>query len=261
MKTRGKNIQSIDFAIDGGIEIKIDTRKYGLLSVLIDEEDLTVFAENYWTITKPKRTFYVVRPSSSDRPTVGLHRLILGNPVGLIDHIDHNGLDNRRRNLRLANSSQSAANRRLPVDASSGFKGVTFVKKKNLYAVQLLKDGKHIHGGHFKNILLAAAKYNELAIVHHGEFACLNEFTDEQVDEINNPPKETRRISKNNKTGYIGVSFRSKGGFGKPYIATIYIGGKNKSLGVFADAKSAAEAYNEAAIKYHGEKAALNDIK
>ena len=56
-----------------------------------------------------------------------IHRLVMNTPKGMhIDHINGNGLDNRKENLRLCTPSQNAMNKRLRYDSSSGFKGVQY---------------------------------------------------------------------------------------------------------------------------------------
>jgi hypothetical protein len=94
-----------------------------------------------------------------------------------IDHINHNGLDNRRINLRFATIGQNNKNRKLSKVNTTGYRGVSIFKKKDggiLYKAAIFKDGKTYHGGYFKLAEDAAAKYNELALKFNGEFAGLN---------------------------------------------------------------------------------------
>jgi hypothetical protein len=94
----------------------------------------------------------------------------------------------------------------------------------------------------------------------------------EQVDHINGLPWDNRRCNlrivtnqqnscnrgkySTNKTGYKGVAIYKKGRF----TAQITLDGRKKHLGCFDTAEEAATIYNEAARKYHGEYAKLNDI-
>ncbi len=67
-----------------------------------------------------------------------------------------------------------------------------------------------------------------------------------------------QKINKNNKSGFKGVRLHKPSSL---YIAQIGINGKQKHIGYFKCPVEAAKAYNEAAIKYFGEFAQLNEIK
>lgn len=89
-----------------------------------------------------------------------------------IDHIDQNKTNNRISNLRSATVSQNGANRGLPINNSSGYKGVN--KKGNYWQVNIKYKGKQIHGGVFKDKHSAAKHYNAEMLRLFGEFAYLN---------------------------------------------------------------------------------------
>ena len=98
---------------------------------------------------------------------------------------------------------------------------------------------------------------------------------DKQVDHINHNTLDNRRsnlrvctnsqnqfnrrLSINTKTGYKGVSIANKRN--DRWWAYINVQGKRHYLGIFRDKKEAAHAYNQAALKYHGEFAVLNRVK
>ncbi|MEG7750695.1 HNH endonuclease, partial [Listeria monocytogenes] len=69
---------------------------------------------------------------SGEKPrAVYLHRQIMGEPSGFeVDHIDGNGLDNRRANLRVASKTQNVRNQRIRQDNTSSFKGVSWSKRR-----------------------------------------------------------------------------------------------------------------------------------
>lgn len=101
-----------------------------------------------------------------------IHRLITGAKKGFdVDHINGNGLDNRLKNLRICTRSQNAMNKN-DVNPKSGFKGVYW--GKNRWRVEICKDYKKYRVNGFKDLIEAAKKYDELAILLHGEFASLN---------------------------------------------------------------------------------------
>ena len=106
-----------------------------------------------------------------------MHRLITNAPKGLmVDHINHNGLDNRRKNLRLCTVSQNNRNRR-PItrpNKGSKYKGVTFDKKRNLFKAEIQHNKKKYFLGRFKSQIKAAQAYDKKARELFGEFAYLN---------------------------------------------------------------------------------------
>ena len=109
--------------------------------------------------------------------SIFMHRFILNPPKDIgIDHIDHNGLNNRRENLRLATPSQNQANsygKRF--GKYSKFKGVTF-NKIGGWQAQIGKNNKMIYLGCFSKEEDAARAYNKAAIKLFGEFAYLNKI-------------------------------------------------------------------------------------
>jgi len=259
MKKIGLQYKEIIYLTDG-VEIVIPSKKWGYLSLFIDKEDLERVLKVGWYVRKPKQVFYCFG-RGMDNKICSIHRFILNFPdCKIIDHKDRNGLNNRKSNLRLATASQNAANSIASSKKKVPWKGVSLIIKKNLYAVQLVKDGVIRTFGRFKNPLLAAARYNEVAIQYHGEFARLNEFTEEQKQIIANSPLEHTRIGRNNVTGFKGVSLDRKGSRTKRYISTIFHNGKNIHLGHFMTAEEAAIAYNQAAFKYKGLKETINKI-
>ena len=237
--------------LDDGVEIVLSTKKWGDLSIFIDAEDLDKVLSQGWYIRKPRHIFYCYSVGKGEK-LYSLHRFILNFPNHrIIDHKDGNGLNNRKSNLRLATPSQNGANSSPSSKKKVNWKGVSYLQKKKLYLVQAGKDGVVKNFGLFKNPLLAAARYNEIAIEYHGEFARLNEFTEEQKQIIANPPLEHTRIGNNNVTGFKGVSLNRKGRGLKKYISTIFHNGKNIHLGYFKDLEQAKITYLKAKEIYH----------
>ena len=105
-----------------------------------------------------------------------MHRLIIGDRLGIqVDHVNGDGLDNRRGNLRFATPQQNAANQRtMRSDNTSGFKGVTLHKQKGKWQAQLSVMGKNVFLGLFNDPRDAALAYNEAAKNAFGEFAAVN---------------------------------------------------------------------------------------
>jgi hypothetical protein len=104
-----------------------------------------------------------------------LHRLLTNPALGLqVDHKDGNRLNNRRENLRVCTCRENSGNAKLNARNTTGFRGVSFRKRDDIYIVQIRTKEKTMHGGSFKNPIDAAIRYNELAIEQFGEFARLN---------------------------------------------------------------------------------------
>ena len=91
-----------------------------------------------------------------------------------IDHINHNGLDNRRCNLRVATHSENMRNRKPQLGTSSKFKGVCWMKKVNKWQVSIRYNKVKLHLGLYSNEIKAAKAYDGVAKELHGEFARLN---------------------------------------------------------------------------------------
>lgn len=259
---------------DSGIQIPLNK---GYIAI-VDEDDAVLAAFN-WFVDKKKNTHYAKRNigSRSNHISMYLHRnvmeRVLGRPLAkgeVVDHINHNGLDNRRSNVRLATQSQNMANQYLSDRNKSGFKGVRWDSDRQRWATSIGVNGEVVHLGRFTSLHAAIVAYNEAATQYFGEYAVLNVIPSD-LDEAayrptlrpqkprSKPPKSTSRkgLQKNNKSGFKGVSWR---GSSQKWAASISINGKQKHLGVFTDIRKAAQAYNDAAIAYLGEQAILNEI-
>src|SRR3546814_3106867 len=98
-----------------------------------------------------------------------MHRLIMNAPRGVeVDHINGNGLDNRRENLRLASTSQNQMNRKRTRSAC-GFKGVTFNKGCGKWQAQIKRAGKNIYLGLHETPERASAAYKGAAKILFGD--------------------------------------------------------------------------------------------
>jgi len=119
------------------------------------------------------RAVYAARKARAGEPgtVILMHRSIIGAPDDLqVDHLDGNGLNNRRSNLRLATPEQNQWNRRRPVTNKSGVKGVYWNKARRLWHARITVDGRRHHLGEFPNIDDAAAAYAAASGRLHGEF-------------------------------------------------------------------------------------------
>ncbi len=109
-----------------------------------------------------------------------IHRLVarefLDNPDNLkeVDHIDRNKCNNSVDNLRWCSRSANNINKEKKGNTSSAFKGVTWHKQRHKWKAAISIEGKSKHIGLFESEVQAAVAYNNAAICHFAEFACLN---------------------------------------------------------------------------------------
>ena len=106
-----------------------------------------------------------------------MHREIINPPEHLlVDHINHNGWDNRKANLRHATCAQNNHNRLIikRENSSSKYKGVTWQKATKKWMVRIDIHGEQKLVGFFKDEILAAKAYDKAAKKYHTEFAVLN---------------------------------------------------------------------------------------
>jgi hypothetical protein len=155
------------------------------LVALVDDEDAGLIGGYKWRGLKSKgaHTAYAYAQIRGSRPKrrIYLHRLIMNAPAGIeVDHINGNGLDNRRANLRLATRVENSRNvpKRPLINGlppSSKFKGVTWSKYHGYWAAQVCINRKHKMIGYFASETDAALAYNAFVVANFGEFALPNE--------------------------------------------------------------------------------------
>lgn len=104
--------------------------------------------------------------------SLGMHTLLTG--WLRVDHVDHDGLNNQRANLRPATPGQNNANRRPRIYGSSPFKGVYWYKAGHVWRARFRGDGKEYHLGQFATEEEAARAYDAVARATWGEYAYLN---------------------------------------------------------------------------------------
>ena len=142
---------------------------------LVDDEDFEWLSQHVWIVKRSDRGYLYARTSTT-KGGIYMHRLLLNAPEGMqVDHINHNGLDNRRQNMRLCTNSQNSYNslaHRKP--KTSHFKGVCWHKSTQKWLAQIGIDWKRLHLGIFDSEEDAAKAYDAKAIELFGEFALLN---------------------------------------------------------------------------------------
>ena len=146
---------------------------------IVDPDDFERLNKHKWFAIKNANTFYARRTKRAGKKYVSImmHRQILHSPDHLVvDHINHNGLDNRKANLRLATRSQNNFNRLIikRKGSSSKYKGVSWNKDSKKWLARIHVNGRYEFLGSFKDEIQAAKAYDKAAKKYHGEFASLN---------------------------------------------------------------------------------------
>jgi len=246
---------------------------------LVSDEDFEYLSGFNWYahIQSKDRTSYAQRgiPLSeqrveSKRTSISMHRAI-AERMGLdltnyIDHIDGDGINNQRENLRSVTHQQNMQNQtRQRKGQASRYKGVVWHKPNQKWVAKITINCVSTHLGYFVNEIDAAMTYNEAAVKNFGEFASLNKigYLEPQILDLTSEDIYQQKISaqirneKIHSSRYKGVTWHKRC---KKWQVYITINQKSIYLGLFADETLAALAYNEAATKHFGDFAALNII-
>ena len=180
-----------------------------------------------------------------------MHRIILerklGRPIakGMVtDHINGDGLDNRRENLREATQLQNMRNLQLRKDNTSRYKGVRKLASGR-WEARLNEQSI----GYYDTAEEAGFAYDKTAFEQWGEYAKLNHPLEEVLAWT--PPE--RQFGRKNASGYRGVQ-----AVGDRWQAEIKHQKRRIPLGFYNTADEAGFAYDKAALELYGEKAPLN---
>lgn len=123
---------------------------------IIDLDDYELINKYTWCAKVAGRTYYAMTSTyNKNYKSIfsSMHRVIL-NPKKneVVDHLNGNGLDNRKCNLRICSQQENLFNQQLRVDNTSGYKGVTWDKSNNKWLSQIQINKKNIKLGRFLNI-------------------------------------------------------------------------------------------------------------
>jgi hypothetical protein len=151
------------------------------LVALVDDEDFDYLNQWKWYAYKNGNVYYTKRNLTINGITtqITMHSDIIKILDGMmVDHIDHNGLNNQKHNLRLCTHAQNQHNRLRNKVNKTGFKGVYYYTNKrngNVLIKAFIKiNGNKNHIGYFNTTIDAARAYDKKAIELFGEFACTN---------------------------------------------------------------------------------------
>ena len=149
---------------------------------IIDEADADL-SKLKWHAHDNGRIWYARRTihEGYQQRNVRMHRTImekiLGRPLTrseTVDHLNNDGLDNRRSNLRVATIQQNSWNQRKKPNTSSRFKGVSWHVSNKKWSAYIRVNGKQKMLGHFLTEEEAARAYDHAAKIHYGDFCALN---------------------------------------------------------------------------------------
>jgi len=141
---------------------------------LVDDEDFEYLNQFKWCAHKNGNVFYAIKTIYvyGKRTKGKMHNIIMG--IKFIDHVDNNGLNNQRSNLRACTNSENQMNATKRVKATSLYKGVYYCKKTGKWKSTIQINGNQIYLGYFIYEVDAANAYNKKAIELFGEFANIN---------------------------------------------------------------------------------------
>lgn len=148
------------------------------LEAVVDAADAhLVEGRNWHAYLSPAGTFYALstKTIAGVKDIIRMHRVLTEAPHGLfVDHRDGDGLNNRRKNIRLATKGQNGCNRGVPANNKSGFKGVYFETYTGRWRAVIMHNKERHRLGRFDTVEQAADAYKAAALRLHGEFANLS---------------------------------------------------------------------------------------
>lgn len=150
----------------------------GTAFAIIDAEDEEVMRQLNWTrfLKRGVKTAYAyswIKDVDGNRKQVKMHRLLFPE-WKVIDHINGDGLDNRRSNLREVTHAENLQNRGMQTNNKSGYKGVHWHKKDRRWHAEIRANKRRHYLGSFATAIEAAKAYDRAAQEYHGAFARMN---------------------------------------------------------------------------------------
>lgn len=223
------------------VEIKEVNLTKGFKAI-VDDEDYDSLNNFKWRIHSGG---YAVRNTSrkdGQRKIIYMHREIMKlkeNEEFVVDHINHNKLDNRKINLRVCTQQQNNFNKTSLKNSSSKYKGVVVSKSGNFQMCFILNK-KVLVSMMFSDEMASANAYNYYATLYHKEFAKLNDVPYMTKDDW----IKYRVINKKGK--YAGIDFVKST---KKWRSRLKIKGEELNLGQFLTEKEALVIRNNKVIE------------
>lgn len=203
---------------------------------IIDLEDVPEIGKNNWQIQKSPvkhvdryyayRSKYLgMRNGKKVQKTIMMHRIVMGDPKDLdIDHLNGDGLDNRRSNLRAVSNRENCQNRHH--EKTSKYPGVNWDNHFNKWKARISLNNELKHLGLFNTELEAYGAYKR---------ACIEINEGKSFEEL------TQYLQKTSSK-FKGVSWNKNA---NKWKAAIMINGKTKHLGYFSSEVEASRAYQK----------------
>ena len=158
----------------------IESKTHGTFEVLLDDEDYEWVSKYKWSLLKDRsrkrEAFYVgrnLRQPDGKRKRILLHREIMNTPRGLVtDHLNGNGLDNRRANLSVCTDMENQQRKRSHIDSTSKFVGVQRSKPgsknhKKIWLADCMRNRKRLYRKYF---------YTEEEAAYHRDLFMVKQF-------------------------------------------------------------------------------------
>lgn len=151
---------------------RVRPRKYIGYVTQVDDGDYDAVEQFNWFASAEERTFYALRHLPGRKTLQYMHDFIMGTRS--IDHIDHNGLNNQRANLRASTKTQNAQNSLKYRGTSSQYKGVSWSRGRGKWVAYITVNTVRRSLGCHSDEMKAALAYDAAAREAFGVFACLN---------------------------------------------------------------------------------------
>ena len=135
---------------------------------IIDLDDIDKVKQYKWRMNDQR---YVLTDIKGTSKKIRLHRLIMDCIDDMVvDHINHNPLDNRKENLRICTQQQNNKNQKKKSNNTSGVIGVCWDKSRNKWAASIMYNHKNIHLGRFNTKEEAIEARKQAEIEYYGEY-------------------------------------------------------------------------------------------
>ena len=148
------------------------------MKAFVDDEDFDYLSNYNWRALKNGKTHYAVfgKRINGIYSTTWMHRMIMGvkKREDEINHIDHNGLNNQKNNLRQTTHRNITIQRSVTDRKQTKYKGISFHKPSNKWRARISVNGKTKYLGYYESAVEAAKAYDDAQLLHFGEFSNLN---------------------------------------------------------------------------------------